>query len=76
MSGWGVYSQLTNMPDTATALHKAILKGIQAPCAFAALAGGDGWVACGLAVLEQNLLGLFDIVTHILPAPPWPTRAD
>ena len=59
-----VYGQLTNMPDAAAALHKTILQGIQTPCAFAALSAGEGWVACGLAVLEQDLLGLFDIVTH------------
>lgn len=60
----GVYGQLTNMPASARDLHKAILQGIQARCAFAALTDADGWVACGLAVLEQDLLGLFDIVTH------------
>ena len=59
-----VYGQLTAMPKAAVALHKAILQGIQARCAFAALTSGEGWVACGLAVLEQDLLGLFDIVTH------------
>ncbi len=59
-----VYGELTAMPSGAMALHQAILKGIQARCAFAALSGGEGWVACGLAVLEQDLLGLFDIVTH------------
>ena len=59
-----VYSRLTDMPAAAAALHKIILESIQARCAFAALAGGDGWVACGLAVLQQDLLGLFDIVTH------------
>ena len=59
-----IYGQLTAMPQAAVALHKAILQGIQARCAFAALSGGEGWVACGLAVLEQDLLGLFDIVTH------------
>lgn len=60
----GVYSELANMPEAAATLHKVILQGIQARCAFAALAEGGTWVACGLAVLEQDLLGLFDIVTH------------
>ncbi len=58
-----VYTELTGMPAHAAALHRATLQGIQTRCAFAALGGKDGWVACGLAVLEQELLGLFDIVT-------------
>lgn len=59
-----VHAWLTDMPTTAQSLHGAILTGIQGRCAFATLQVDGQPVACGLGVLEQDLLGLFDIVTH------------
>jgi ribosomal protein S18 acetylase RimI-like enzyme len=59
-----VYAHLTDMPITAQLLHDAILAGIQGSCGFAVLRVDGNPVACGLGVVEQDLLGLFDIVTH------------
>ncbi len=60
-----LYTQLTRLPEHARALHGAILNGIQNTCAYAVLMEGKIPVACGLGVLEQELLGLFDVVTHV-----------
>lgn len=58
------YTQLTGMTDTARTLHALVLKGIQCECAFAVVERQERVVACGLGVIDQDLLGLFDIVTH------------
>ena len=58
-----VYRQLTGMPQDAARLHQLILKAIGSPSAFAVLHNQGQPVACGLAVLEHELVGLFDIVT-------------
>lgn len=60
----GIYSELTGLPAAARLLHGAVLKGIQVECAFAVLGDPTQPLACGLAVAERDLLGLFDVVTH------------
>ncbi|MCZ6640130.1 MAG: GNAT family N-acetyltransferase [Gammaproteobacteria bacterium] len=60
-----VYTQLTGMPEQAQSLHAAILNGIRNTCAYAVLSEGDVPLACGLGVLEQELVGLFDVVTQV-----------
>ncbi len=59
-----VYGDLTGMPGSARVLHGAILRGIPLPCAYAVVGDPESPRACGLAVLEQDLVGLFDVVTH------------
>ena len=58
------YSSLSETSDAARKLHGLILSGIQTDCAFATMEDADGNPrACGLAVAEQGLVGLFDIFT-------------
>lgn len=58
------YSQLTGLPEPAKSLHGLILKSISGDCGFAVLEEDGQAVACGMAVIEQELAGLFDIFTH------------
>ena len=58
------YAAATHLPETSQQLHSAILEGIRTDCGFAVLRQSDEVLACGLGVVEQGLLGLFDIVTH------------
>lgn len=58
------YARLTGLPAEAQPLHGAILRAIPLPCCHAAVGSRDDPLSCGLAVLEQDLVGLFDIVTR------------
>ena len=71
--GWSVltlkewlnaYATLTGMPGKFMRLHGAILHAVRTECAHAVLRDGDQVLACGLGVVERDLFGLFDIVTH------------
>lgn len=58
------YAALSNLPDEAHRIHELMLKGIHFDCLHALTVDRGETLACGLGVLEQDLLGLFDIVTH------------
>ncbi len=63
------YAELSQLPGgnsgaAARALHAAILRGIPLPAAYAVLGPPDAPLGCALAVLEQDLVGLFDVVTR------------
>ena len=59
-----VYCELTDVAEPARTLHNVILKSIAGDCGFAVLYVDENPVACGLGVVERDLVGLFDIVTH------------
>lgn len=56
------YCEIAELPPLARTLHLAILRGIHGQLALARQ-GGSQATACGLGVLEAELLGLFDIIT-------------
>ena len=58
------YCTLSGMPDTASRLHGLLLKAIRTDATFVARYHDDEVVACGLAVIERELVGLYDILTH------------
>ena len=50
--------------QAVAALHGSVLRAIRGDTVFGVLADGGQPVACGMAVVEGELAGLFDIVTH------------
>jgi GNAT superfamily N-acetyltransferase len=59
-----LYARLSGLPSGARPLHESILHRIALPCCHAAVGTPGDALACGLAVLEQDLVGLFDVVTR------------
>ena len=58
------YQNITASSAQAEQLHTLILEGIQADLLLALTHQNIQTVACGLGVLDGQLLGLFDIATH------------
>ena len=58
-----VYAELTGEPDGARRLHDLVLRGIAGDCLFTVVEEDGQAVACGLGVVEDDLLGIFDVVT-------------
>jgi N-acetylglutamate synthase len=57
------YARHAAIPASAQALHAMLLRGIRTEHRFGACGNGNAVDACGLAVVERELVGLFDIVT-------------
>ena len=60
------FATTNGLPAAMRATHDAIVHAIALPAAFATCEDGGRAVAFGLAVMERDMIGLFDIVT--LPA--------
>jgi ribosomal protein S18 acetylase RimI-like enzyme len=58
-----IYAELSGVPPAAQPLHRALLNGIALPHVFGAIEHAGKTVACGLAVVEDDVVGLFDVVT-------------
>ncbi len=58
------YSALNAMPEHAQPLHRAILSAIKSPCGYGLIHANGQIVACGLAVADQEVAGVFDVVVH------------
>jgi ribosomal protein S18 acetylase RimI-like enzyme len=58
------YSRLSSLPAEAHPLHRALLNGIALPRVFGAIEHDGAIVAVGLGVVEDDLIGLFDVVTE------------
>jgi GNAT superfamily N-acetyltransferase len=62
-----LYADITSTPATALQLHGLLLQGIRTEHTLGAMradAATGGWAACGLAVTESELVGLFDVATR------------
>lgn len=59
------YATLSDRPSNTVPLLRSILQACRQPCFRGAVSAGDRSenVACGLAVLDQDVVGLFDLVT-------------
>ena len=53
-----------NAAHTASEVHAAVLKSIRGETVFGLLLDKREPVACGMAVVERELAGLFDVVVH------------
>lgn len=58
-----IFCRISGQPVALHQTHKTILSLIPTPCFLAVLVDGDTAVACGVAVLERDVVGVFDLVT-------------
>ena len=59
-----IYANAAELPSTAQQIQRVLLGAIRSETGYAVLTDDEGPIACGLAVIDGDLLGLFDIVTH------------
>lgn len=57
------YARIAVIPAAGQQLHAMLLAGIRSEHVFGVIGDARGAAACGVAVLERELVGLFDIVT-------------
>jgi len=57
------YAKAADVPPAGQQLHAMLLTGIRSEHVFGFISQGGTPVACGIAVLERELVGLFDVVT-------------
>lgn len=62
--GIEAHARMNGLSEAILPSHRRILERIPSGLAFAGLFDGDELVACGLSVIDGDLVGLFDIVTH------------
>lgn len=65
------YAKVQERPDvddrtahSASELHRVVLKAIRSETVFGSIMEDGEPVACGMAVVEREVVGLFDIVVH------------
>lgn len=58
------YARLSGLAPRTRALHGQLLRSIVPPCCHLILGSPAAPLACGMAVLERDLVGLFDVVTR------------
>jgi GNAT superfamily N-acetyltransferase len=58
------YARHAGIGATAQTLHALLLQGIRTDHLFGSIDVDGASSACGMAVLERELVGLFDLVTH------------
>ena len=58
------FYRISQSPGTNRAAHRAILQNLIQDAAYCTLRVGGQAAACGLAVLEDGYLGVYDVATH------------
>jgi ribosomal protein S18 acetylase RimI-like enzyme len=58
------YARHADIGETAQSLHAMLLLGIRTDHLFGSVDVDGASAACGMAVAERELVGLFDLVTH------------
>jgi N-acetylglutamate synthase len=60
---FSVFDRLRKLGAFETSSHRRIIESSDGECCFAAIADGDEPYACGLGILVDDVVGLFDLFT-------------